>query len=154
MKKLLSLLAIFVFLIATGCSQTNPTPQEFADVQPDVQPTEEEMAAIVDEIPEDYVGVWQRTGIYVDGILEGQDPAIWNLNATNYTSTGSCINTGKVMYEGDNKITVTLDSTTCPGVTAGGSTTYSYEISYDDERQVETMTVYTGPVMETYDRQS
>lgn len=148
----MSLLAILIIVFMAGCTQTQPASTDKVDPESQ-QPAEEEMAEPADEVPEDYVGVWYRTGTYGPG-YEGHEPATWTLNATNYTSTGTCINTGQVIYEGDNTVTVTLDSTTCPGASAGGSFTYTYEISYDEERGVETMTTYTGPVTETYDRLS
>ncbi|MFC1599795.1 hypothetical protein ACFL3T_02085 [Patescibacteria group bacterium] len=151
MKKLLSLLAIFVVIFAAGCTEPQPTLEELNE-QPPI--TVDEALETVDPFPEDYVGVWQRTATYVNGELESEDPAIWTLNNTNYTSTGTCINTGKVMNEGGNKITITLDSTTCPNVPTGITVPYTYEIKYDEERDVEVMTVVTGPMTETWDRQS
>ena len=148
MKKLLSLLAILVIVFAVGCTQAPSTISDTKDIE---QPSVEE---ITEEIPEDYVGVWLRTATYINGALEHNEPAIWTLNSTNYTFTGTCINTGQVIYEGGNQMSITLDSTTCPNVPTGATYTNTYEIKYDEERDVETMTVVTGPMMETYDRQS
>lgn len=149
MKKLFSLVTILVLIFAVGCTQA---PQTTSDVEdPEAKVAEEEA---VEAIPEDFVGVWLRTGTYLNGGLEHHEPATWTLNNTNYTSTGTCINTGKVMYEGDNTVSITLDSTSCPNVPTGGTVAFTYEIALDEERDVEVMTVYTGPMMETYDRQS
>jgi len=139
-----------MIIFAAGCTETQPTNTS------DTDPNEENTGLFndIDPIPEDYVGVWLRTATYVNGALEHNEPATWTLNDTNYTSTGTCINTGKVMREGPTEITITLDSTTCENVPTGLTVPYTYEISFDQERDVEVMTVYTGPMMETYDRQS
>lgn len=144
MKKLLSLVAILVLILAVGCTQA---PQTTSDV-------ENPVVEVPDAIPEDFIGVWLRTATYINGGLEHHEPATWTLNATNYTSTGTCINTGKVMYEGGNTVSITLDGTSCENVPTGGTVAFTYEIVYDEERDVEVMTVYTGPLTETYDRQS
>lgn len=152
MKKLLSLVSILVLSFAVGCTQA---PQATSDIEnPEAEVIEEEIVEVSDPIPEDFVGVWLRTATYVNGAFQHNTPATWTLNATNYTSTGDCINTGKVMAEGGDAVTITLDSTTCPNVSTGMNISFSYEIVYDEERDVEVMTVVTGPMTETYDRQS
>lgn len=155
MKKLLSLVPILVLVFAVGCTQAPPTTPDVENLEVmEDKVMEEEVVEVPDALPEDFVGVWLRTATYTNGALQHNEPATWTLNNTNYTSTGTCINTGKVMYEGGNTMTITLDSTSCPNVPTGGSFTNTFEIEYDEERDVETMTVVTGPVTETYDRQS
>lgn len=151
MKKLLCLLAISTIVFAVGCTEAAPTVSDTDILDTDIPDTIEE---IVDPIPEDYVGVWFRTATYINGALEHNQPATWTLNPTNYTSTGDCINTGKVMAEGGNAVTITLDSTSCENVSTGINVTFTYEIVYDEERDVEVMTVVTGPMREIYDRES
>ncbi len=151
MKKIITILAFLLFVF-TGCMQA--APQEDAVMNNENALTNEEKTNITESMPEDYQGAWFRTGVYMDGELQNQSPAILTLNKTDYTSVGTCSNAGQLIDNGDNSITLTLDSTDCPGVTAGGQVTYTYTIQYDQDRDVETMTTYTGPVTETYDRQS
>jgi len=146
MKKLIALVIVFVVIFA-GCTQTQQTESTTNE------PLPEETTELADEAPYDYEGSWLRTALYINGVLEHQTPAILTLNRTDYVSSGTCENTGKVISEGDGTITITLDSTNCPNVSAGGSVTSSYSMKYDEERDVEVMTLISGPVTETYDRQ-
>lgn len=151
MKKTITILAVLLFGF-TGCMQA--APQEDAVMKNEKALTNEEKTEVTESMPEDYLGAWLRTGVYLNGALENQTPAILTLNKTDYTSVGTCSNSGKLIDNGENSITLTLDSTNCPGVSAGGQVTYTYTIEYDKDRDVETMTTFTGPVTETYDRQS
>jgi hypothetical protein len=143
MKKTIAIIAVLLFVF-TGCMQAAP--------QEDAVMGDENV--LTESMPEDYQGSWLRTAVYVDGALQNQTPAILTLNKTDYTSVGTCSNSGKLIDNGENSITLTLDSTDCPGVSAGGSVTYTYTIEFDKENNVEVMTTVTGPVTETYNRQS
>lgn len=137
-------LAALTFL---GCSQVDTT-----NTNP--EPNDVELADQIAEMPDDYEGVWLRTAVIVDGKLENNSPAILTLNKTDYTSVGTCNVVGKVIKNSSDSLTLTIDGTTCPGISTGGSATYTYTMQYDEERSVETMTTVTGPLTETYDRQS
>ena len=143
-------LAFTLFL--NGCSQA---PQSQNEIDPQEEPREaliEEV--VVDDIPEDYEGVWLRTALYINGALEHQTPATLTLGRTSYTSVGTCSVAGDVVEGGEDILTLTMNSTNCPGASAGGSVIYTYTMEFDKERDVEVMTTSTANIMETYDRQS
>ncbi|MDP8266369.1 MAG: hypothetical protein P9M07_05425 [Candidatus Aceula meridiana] len=96
-----------------------------------------------------FLGTWLRTATYVDGALAGQTPATLNLRAKDYDSSGTCYTSGSLSSE-DDAITLVMLQSSCPGgVKPPLTITYTYTISEDNTA----MTIFTGPVLETYIRQ-
>lgn len=159
MKKINSLLLALILTVSfSGCSQTKTTEDNVVEknsepviVEENIEPVEIEAGGETQSF--NYVGYWLRTGVYADGELVTDVPATLDLRAGDYFSMGTCENGGKVNYFGDNQIELTLDTTNCPGVSAGGKVVYTYKIEQDEERNVETMVLSTGGSMETFDRQ-
>ena len=153
------LLVMSFSLILAGCSQ-RPQPQiqdRIVEQPPEttipIEPLEPEVDT--DAPPEDFEGVWLRTATYANGALQGQTPSTFTLNRNSYTSvTSLCGSEGTIDYLGDNKFTISQQSTNCPKAPQTATYTATYSIDFDEERDVEVMTIVTGPVTETYDRQS
>ncbi|MFC1656198.1 hypothetical protein ACFL3C_04985 [Patescibacteria group bacterium] len=146
-------LAFTLFL--NGCSQAPQPQNEIEEPAPQEGVMVNEELPIADDIPHDYEGVWLRTATYADGNLVSSTPATLTLNRTSYTSTGTCVNTGEVISGGAGGIRLTIASSSCPSlIKSGPGYDATYSMTFDKERDVEVMTIVTGNVMETYDRQS
>jgi len=93
-----------------------------------------------------FLGTWLRTATYNDGALMGQTPATLILRPDDYESSSTCYTSGSLIT-GGNTFTLSMQQSTCPGPSV--TATYTYKISKDNTA----MTIFTGPVMETYIRQ-
>ena len=153
-KIVLPVLVLMSFsLILTGCFQAKQPQRENEIVEQPTEPAELEVD--MEAAPEDFEGVWLRTATYANGQLQGQTPSTFTLNRNSYTSaTSLCSSTGTIDYLGDNTFTISQKSTSCPNAPQTATYTATYTIVFDEERDVEVMTIVTGPVTETYDRQS
>ncbi len=150
MKKFLALSAVFL-IILTGCNQSGSPKETAQENNSDTAVNED----LVNQIPEDFEGVWLRTGTYTNGVFVGDSPATLTLNKDNYTSVGaSCSNTGTISNPKENELVFTLDTSNCPNAAIGSSYTSTYSVEYNEKKGKETMTITTGDVLETYDRQS
>ncbi len=153
MKKISALLLACIFAVSIGgCGQQKPVDNEILE-EGDEPIVVEEVEEVEGEDTLDYIGYWLRTAVYADGELVNTVPAALDLKADSYFSMGTCENGGRVIYHGGNSIELTLDSTNCPGVTAGGSVVYTYEIRRDAEGKAKNMVLRTGNSMETFDLQ-
>lgn len=154
MKNLAILVLLIMSFTLIGCTQAPQTEEEEDNVVTTAEgKVEEELSG--DDAPEDYQGEWTRTGTYLNGALLHTTPATLNLQKTTYSSSGTCTTVGTVDYKGDNTIAMKMESHDCP-VPPGSldtlSIVYTYKIEFDEDNDVEVMTLFVDNVMETYDR--
>jgi len=143
------MILLMVFAV-NGCIQTQTQPD---DVEPETEvKTDEEAPEMEPEPSVDYVGTWLRTN---------STPATLILKKTSYTSsTAECTASGDVI-PGDSSYTMTIKSTDCPSppnkTLVGLTVHYTYTIKYNEEKDVEIMTIVTNyegtTITETYERQ-
>lgn len=140
MRKTLLLLP-FLALFLTACTPVQ-APSDTAPA--DTAMMEEEPAG------NDIYGSWLRTAIYVDGALEGNEPANLTLNADGSynSSTALCATSGTQVVTG-NSIAVSMTQSSCPGgLPLPYNVTYTFTIAEDGE----SMSMMTANVKEDYVR--
>lgn len=101
-----------------------------------------------------YFGTWTRTGTYVNGVLQGADPATITFitDGTYHSESSVCATAGTYEEIEDGTIAMVMNQNSCPGdIELPFKITYTYTIETDED-DVVTMTTITGPVMETYIR--
>ena len=108
----------------------------------------------VEEMPEDYVGVWSRQATYSGGQLVSTAPATLTLKNNSYVSSAATCSVNGGIEVTEDQMTMSVDSHNCPGP-APAAVTHTYSI-IEDENDQETMTfvvMYMGvEVKEIYKR--
>lgn len=144
MKKLLYLSFVFVFAFSL-LSACNQSPAEGTE---ETQENEETTGFT------GFLGPWTRTATYLNGELQGTTPASLNFypDLTYDSATDACATSGTYEEIGEGTVTMVMMQNGCPGNIALPFTiTYTYTLS-EDEDGVQTMTMVTGPITETYVR--
>lgn len=155
-SKIFFLVFTFSFVLL-GCNN-----QTIVDDSGEIEPgqmTEGEFLAEMDATGETmeftgFLGPWTRTATYVNGALEHTTPASLTFypDLSYESATDACSTSGtfEEIEEGTVKMIMTNDN--CQDqLPLPFTITYTYELGENDDG-VQTMTMYTGPVMETYVR--
>src|SRR6056297_1968970 len=144
-------LAVALTLVA-GCTKYTPEEQsQKQNQQPGeaVSQTEEGEEQGAENIA--YKGNWQRQATYVNDNLEHQEPASMLLGEETFVSKAECTISGELDVDQDNKtMTMTVDSSDCPGYTVPNVTEYNYELSNSNNTLTVWVTLSGTEVKEVY----